>query len=42
MSEAKAALTKAIAEANALMPKIEAVSQALKRYDITLTVPANK
>ncbi len=42
VSEAKAALAKAIAEANALMPKIEAVSQALKKYDITLTVPAGK
>ena len=41
-SEAKAALAKAIAEANALMPKVSAVAEALKKYDITLTVPANK
>jgi hypothetical protein len=42
VSEAKAALTKAIAEANALMPKVVAVAAALKKYEITLTVPAAK
>ena len=41
-SEAKAALAKAIVEANALMPKVEALSTALKKYDIAMTVPGNK
>jgi hypothetical protein len=41
-SEAKAALAKAVADANALMPKVSAVADALKKYEITLTVPANK
>ncbi len=41
-NEAKAALDKGIAEANALMPKISAVSGELKKYDITITVPAGK
>jgi hypothetical protein len=42
VTEAKAALAKAVADANALMPKVAAVAEALKKYDITLTVPANK
>jgi hypothetical protein len=41
-SEAKAALTKAIADADALMPKLSAVSAALKKYDIAIPVPAGK
>jgi hypothetical protein len=42
VSEAKAALDKAIAEANALLPRISAVSVELKKYDIAITVPAGK
>jgi len=42
VAEAKAALAKAEADANALMPKISAVAEALKKYDITITVPGNK
>lgn len=38
-AEAKAALQKAIADANALIAKVAAMSQSLKTYDITLTVP---
>jgi photosystem II stability/assembly factor-like uncharacterized protein len=41
-TEAKAALSKAIAEADALLPKIAVVSVALKKYDITINVPAAK
>jgi photosystem II stability/assembly factor-like uncharacterized protein len=41
-ADAKAALTQAIADANALMPKIAAVSAALKKYEITVTVPGEK
>jgi len=41
-TEAKAALAKAIAEADALLPKISAASVVLKKYDITITVPAAK
>jgi len=41
-TESKAALTKAIAEADALMPKIAAAASALKKYDITITMPAAK
>jgi len=41
-ADSKAALTKAIADADALMPKIAAVSAALKKYDITITVPGTK
>lgn len=37
--EVKAALPKAITEANSVLTKAAAVSTALKRYDITLTVP---
>jgi len=40
--EAKAALAKAIAEANALLPKVSAMAAELKKYDITIAVPANK
>ena len=39
-NEAKAALAKAEAEADALLPKISALGNELKKYDITLTVPA--
>jgi Sortilin, neurotensin receptor 3, len=41
-AESKAALMKAIADADALMPKIAAVSQELKKYDIAITMPAEK
>ena len=40
VNEAKAALAKAVADANALLPKISAVAAELKKYDITVTVPA--
>jgi hypothetical protein len=36
----KAALPKAIADANAVLVKAMAVSQTLKKYDVTLNVPA--
>jgi hypothetical protein len=39
-TELKLALPKAITDANALLVKAAAVSQALKKYDITLTVPS--
>ena len=39
-AEAKAALARAVTEANALLPKITALGTELKKYDITLTVPA--
>jgi hypothetical protein len=38
-NDARIALPKAVAEANALLGKATAVSQTLKKYDITLTVP---
>ena len=38
-SDVKLALPKAITDANALLVKAASVSQALKKYDITLTVP---
>ena len=37
VGEAKAALAKAVAEANALMPKISALAAELKKYDITIS-----
>jgi hypothetical protein len=39
-TELKLALPKAITDANALLVKAASVSQALKKYDITLTVPS--
>jgi hypothetical protein len=39
-AEVKLALQKAITEANAFLAKATAMSQSLKSYDITLTVPA--
>jgi photosystem II stability/assembly factor-like uncharacterized protein len=39
-AEVKAALPKAIADANAVLVKAMAVSQTLKKYDVTLNVPA--
>jgi hypothetical protein len=39
-ADVKAALPKAIAEANAVLVKAMAVSQTLKKYDVTLNVPA--
>ncbi len=41
-AEAKAALVRAIAEAEALMPKLAAVSAELKKYDIAIPVPGVK
>jgi hypothetical protein len=41
-AEAKAALAKALAEANALLPKVSAVGTELKKYDIALSVPPAK
>ena len=38
-SEARAALTKAIADANTFLAKARSMSESLKKYDITLTVP---
>jgi hypothetical protein len=38
-TEAKADLPKAVADANAWLGRAATVSQALKKYDITLTVP---
>ena len=38
-TDVKLALPKAITDANALLVKAASVSQALKKYDITLTVP---
>ncbi|HEY6218746.1 MAG TPA: hypothetical protein VIV65_01740, partial [Gemmatimonadaceae bacterium] len=38
-AELKLSLPKAIAEGNAVLAKAPAVSAALKKYDITLTVP---
>ena len=39
-TDVKLALPKAIADANAFLLKAMTMSQALKKYDITLTVPA--
>ena len=39
-TELKAALPKAVADANGVLVKAMAVSQALKKYDVALTVPA--
>jgi hypothetical protein len=41
-NEVKLALPKAIADANAILARAATVSQALKRYDVTLTVPPGK
>jgi hypothetical protein len=38
-TEAKADMPKAVADANVWLARAAAVSQALKKYDITLTVP---
>ena len=38
-AEAKAALAKAVADANVLLPKITALGSELKKYDVVLTVP---
>jgi hypothetical protein len=39
-TELKAALPKAVADANSVLVKAMTVSQALKKYDIAMTVPA--
>ncbi len=39
-NDVKAALPKAISDANAFLVKAMGLSQALKKYDLTLTVPA--
>ncbi len=39
-ADAKAALAKAVADANVLLPKIAALGAELKKYDVVLTVPA--
>jgi hypothetical protein len=39
-NDVKLALPKAIADANALLVKAMPLSQALKKYDVTLTVPS--
>jgi hypothetical protein len=39
-TDLKAAMPKAMADANAVLVKAMTVSQALKKYDLTLTVPA--
>jgi hypothetical protein len=41
-AEAKAALAKALTEANTLLPKVATVGTELKKYDIALSVPAGK
>ncbi len=41
-ADSKAALAKAIVDANALMPKIATVAAALKKFDITINMPAEK
>ena len=41
-NELKLSLPKAVAEANAVLARAATVSQALKKYDVTLTVPAVK
>jgi hypothetical protein len=38
-NELKLTMPKAVADANALLARATSVSQALKKYDITLTVP---
>jgi len=38
--DVKVALPKAVADANALLLRAMTMSQTLKKYDITLTVPA--
>jgi hypothetical protein len=40
-ADARTALQRAVAEANAFLTKAATVSQSLKAYDITLTVPSN-
>ncbi|HKW02394.1 MAG TPA: hypothetical protein VJN96_21400, partial [Vicinamibacterales bacterium] len=39
-TDVKLALPKAISDANAVLVKAMTVSQALKKYDVALTVPA--
>jgi hypothetical protein len=39
-NDVKLQLPKAIADANALLVKAMSLSQALKKYDVNLTVPA--
>jgi hypothetical protein len=39
-ADVKIAFPKAVSEANAVYAKAAAVSAALKKYDLTLTVPA--
>ena len=39
-TELKAAMPKAVADANAVLVKAMTMSQTLKKYDLTLTVPA--
>jgi hypothetical protein len=41
-NEVKVTLPKATADANALLGRAASLSQTLKKYDITLTVPASK
>jgi hypothetical protein len=41
-NEVKLSLPKAIADANAVLARAATVSQALKKYDITLTAPSVK
>jgi hypothetical protein len=38
-NDVRLALPRAIAEANALLGKAGAMSETLKKYDVTLTVP---
>jgi hypothetical protein len=38
-NEVKLTLPKAVADANALLARAASLSQALKKYDITLNVP---
>ena len=39
-NDVKLALPRAMTEANAFLTKAMTLSQALKKYDVTLTVPA--
>jgi hypothetical protein len=39
-TELKAALPKAVADANAVLVKAMGLAPTLKKYDVTLTVPA--
>jgi hypothetical protein len=39
-TEVKTALPKAISDANAFLVRATAMSQTLKKYDITMTIPA--